>query len=243
MRAVKSLVVAACLLLPGCKKDKPEAPAPTPATGSATTMAGSSGSAATDTGSAAATMPGSGGSAAVETAGSGQLQDVGSAVDPTAMSHHAQHCPSMVRGSTTTAKLAGKSVVVTITSDDKVVASKVQARTDKLLKDKAAISADQPATAGHAQNGSHGGGIGICPVHVPQGATAKSASVPNGVAVTITPKSGADELLKDVEARIGRAADWVKNNPAGDGDGTGNGGGNGNGNGSGDAHHGHRKHT
>ncbi|HEY1818220.1 MAG TPA: hypothetical protein VGG74_38015 [Kofleriaceae bacterium] len=203
---------------------------------------GSAGSA--EPGSAAATMPGSAGSAETETAGSGQLQDVGSAADPTAMTHHAQHCPSMVRGASTTSKLDGKSVVVTITSDDQVVASKIQARTEKLLKDKAVakLAGDAP-TFGHAQNGTHGGGIGICPVHVPEGANAKSTTLANGVEIKITPKSGVEALAKDIEARIARAAEWRKNNPTGDGDGTGSGGGNGNGNGSGDAHHGHRKHT
>ncbi|HEY3805130.1 MAG TPA: hypothetical protein VGL61_21110 [Kofleriaceae bacterium] len=215
---------------------------PSPGSASAVAM-GSAGSSSAETGSAAA-MPGSAGSAESETAGSGQLQDVGSAGDPTAMTHHAQHCPSMVRGASTTAKLDGKSVVVTITSDDQVVATKIQARTEQLLKDKAVakLAGDQP-TFGHAQNGTHGGGIGICPVHVPEGANAKSATLANGVAITITPKSGAEALEKDIEARIARAVEWRKNNPAGDGDGTGSGGGNGNGNGSGDAHHGHRKHT
>ena len=239
MRAVKSLLVVACLVLPGCKKDKPQEPPTGSAPTSAQTMGSGSAATATAPGSAA-TMTGSAGSGEAETAGSGQLQDVGSAVDPTAMSHHAQHCPSMVRGATTTSKVEGKSVVVTITSDDHKVVSKIQARTDALLKGKAALAADQPAAAGHAQNGTHGGGIGICPVHVPQGATAKSAKLANGIAVTITPKSGVDDLQKDIDARIGRATDWVKNNPTGDGDGTGGGGGNGNGGGSGDGHHGHR---
>jgi hypothetical protein len=238
MRAVKSLVVVMMLVLLGCKKDEP-APAPNPPTGS-----GSAVTIATGSGSADVVGSGSGsGSAAVavETAGSGELQDVGSAVDPTAMSHHAQHCPSMVRGSVTTAKLDGKSVVVTITSDDQKAASKIQMRADKLLADKATakLAGDLP-TPVHAQNGTHGGGIGICPVHLPEGATAKRTTIANGVAVKITPKSGAEALEKDIEARISRAADWLKSNPMGDGDGDGDGGGSGHGNGSGDAHHGHR---
>jgi hypothetical protein len=236
MRAVKSFVVVTMLVLLGCKKDEP-APAPNPpangsGSGSAVTVAIGSGSADAGSGSGSAAI-------AVETAGSGELQDVGSAVDPTAMSHHAQHCPSMVRGAVTTAKLDGKSVVVTITSDDQKAASKIQMRADKLLADKTKVAGDHPAAV-HAQNGIHGGGIGICPVHVPDGATAKSAPLANGVSITITPKSGAETLEHDVEARIVRAADWLKSNPMGDGDGNGDGGGSGHGNGSGDAHHGHR---
>ncbi|HEX4453658.1 MAG TPA: hypothetical protein VH143_22465 [Kofleriaceae bacterium] len=238
MRAVKSFVVVTMLVLLGCKKDEP-APAPNPpangsGSGSSAMVAIGSGSADVGSGSGSAAV-------AVETAGSGELQDVGSAVDPTAMSHHAQHCPSMVRGAVTTAKLDGKSVVVTITSDDQKAASKIQTRADKLLADKATakLAGDLPTPA-HAQNGTHGGGIGICPVHVPEGATAKRTTIANGVSVKITPKSGVEALEKDVEARIARAADWLKANPMGDGDGDGDGGGNGGGNGSGNAHHGHR---
>jgi hypothetical protein len=231
MRAVKTFLVVTCLVLPGCKKDKPDAPPPVTTTGSAATDTGSSAAVATDTGSAAGS-----GSAVVETAGSGELQDVGSAVDPTAMSHHAQRCPSMVHGATTTAKLEGKSVVVTVTSTDQAVATKIQTRAEELLKDKAVakLAGDQP-TAAHAQNGTHGGGIGICPVHVPEGATAKSTTLANGVAVKITPRSNAAELAKDIEQRIARAADWIKSNSDDDGDGggKGNGGGGGNGNGHG----------
>ncbi len=228
MRAVKTFLVVTCLVLPGCKKDKPEAPPPVTTTGSAASM-GSGAAVTTDTGSA-----GSGSAAVVETAGSGQLQDVGSAVDPTAMSHHAQHCPSMVRGAMTMSRLDGKSVVVTITSDDQKVASKIQTRADELLKDKAVakLAGDQP-TAAHAQNGTHGGGIGICPVHVPEGATAKSTTRANGVAITITPKTGAAELEKDIEQRIARATDWMKTNTDDDGDGGGGGKGNGGGGGKG----------
>lgn len=239
MRAVKSLLVLTCLVLPGCKKDKADAPPPV-TTGSAASTAGSGSSAAvaTDTGSAV----GSGSAVVVETAGSGQLQDVGSAVDPTAMSHHAQRCPSMVHGATTTAKLEGKSVVVTVTSNDQAVATKIQTRADELLKDKAVakLAGDQP-TAGHAQNGTHGGGIGLCPVHVPDGATARSTTRANGVAITITPKSGAAELAKDIEQRIARATDWMKTNGGDDdGDGGGNGGGGGGGGGKGTGHGKHR---
>jgi hypothetical protein len=199
--------------------------------GSAITVAIGSGSADVGSGSGS-------GSAAVETAGSGELQDVGSAVDPTAMSHHAQHCPSMVRGAVTTAKLDGKSVIVTITSDDPKTATKIQTRAETLLADKATakLAGDLPTPA-HAQNGTHGGGIGICPVHVPDGATAKRTTIANGVAIKITPKSGVETLEKDVEARIGRAADWLKANPNGDGDGEGDG--NGGGGGNGHHHHGH----
>jgi hypothetical protein len=75
---------------------------------------------------------------------------------------------------------------------------------------------------------------------VPEGATAKRTTIANGVSIKITPKSGAEGLEKDVEARIARAADWLKSNPMGEGDGDGDGGGSGHGNGSGDAHHGHR---
>ena len=126
----------------------------------------------------------------------------------------------MVRGAVTTAKLDGKSVVVTITSDDQKAASKIQMRADKLLADKATakLAGDLP-TPVHAQNGTHGGGIGICPVHVPEGATAKRTTIANGVSIKITPKSGAEGLEKDVEARIARAADWLKSNPNGDGEG------------------------
>src|SRR5580698_8629135 len=221
MRAVKTFLVVTCLVLPACKKDKPQEPPPVTTTGSAATDLGSSTAVAVDTGSGS-------GSAIVETAGSGQLQDVGSAVDPTAMSHHAQHCPSMVRGAITSAKLEGKSVVVTVTSSDQAIATKIQTRADELLKDKAVakLAGDQP-TAGHAQNGTHGGGIGICPVHVPEGATAKSTTIANGIAVKITPRSGAAELAKDIEQRIARASDWMKTN--GDGGGGGNGNGNGHG--------------
>jgi hypothetical protein len=231
MRAVKSFVVVTMLVLLGCKKDEP-APAPNPApngSGSAITIAIGSGSSDVGSGSGSAAV-------GVETAGSGELQDVGSAVDPTAMSHHAQHCPSMVRGAVTTAKLDGKSVVVTIISDDQKAATKIQTRAETLLADKATakLAGDLPTPA-HAQNGTHGGGIGICPVHVPEGATAKRTTIANGVSIKITPKSGAEALERDVEARIARAADWLKSNPNGDGDGDGGGDGNGNGH----HHHGH----
>jgi hypothetical protein len=90
---------------------------------------------------------------------------------------------------------------------------------------------DEP-TPGHDQKGTHGGGIGICPVYVPEGATAKGSPLANGVAIKITPKGNADELEKDIEGRIARSTEWMKtNNGSGGGKGTGGGGGKGTGGG------------
>jgi hypothetical protein len=170
MRVVMTFLVVAVFVLPACKKTKTEqAPTTGSDTGSATMAAGSgsalgSGSDATGSGVAAATGSGSD---TVITAGSGQLTEAGSNVDPTAMSHRASHCPSTVPGSTTKSELKGRSVFVTVTGHDKDAIAAIKARADELLKDKAVakLAGDEP-TPGHDQKGTHGGGVGICPVCV-----------------------------------------------------------------------------
>ena len=235
MRLTMTSLAVALLVLPACKKTKSEPPPPVVADhgasdrGASMTAAGSgSGSSmAVETGSAAAGSD-------VTTVGSGQLTDMsGSNVDPTAMSHRAGNCPSTVPNSTTKVELRGKSVIVTVTSDDASAITAIKTRADELLRDKAVakLAGDAPTPA-HDQKGTHGGGIGICPVYVPEGATAKSSVIANGVAVAITPKSGADELEKDIEGRIVRATEWLKANGGGGG-GTGGGGGKGTGGGKG----------
>jgi hypothetical protein len=220
MRIAPTFIIIT-LALAGCKKSNNE----TPATGSGSAMAGSamagSAMAGSDQGSA---MAGSGGGSAAM-AGSGAGSGAGS--DAVAMAHHAGNCPSTVFGSTTKSAIKGKEVVVTISSKDKDAIGAIQRRTDELLKEKAANKGGM--TPGHDQKGTHGGGMGLCPVYVPEGATVKATHTKDGVTVAITPKDKPDELEKDVEARIGRADQWVKDNikPADKGDMGGVGGGKG----------------
>jgi hypothetical protein len=180
-------------------------------------MAGSG--SATGSGSAAAMGSGS-------AAGSGS--GAGSA-DGQAMAHHAGMCPSTVFGSTTKDDLSKdkKSLVLTITSDDKDAIMAIQKRTDELLAEK--TGAPKPSSDMHDKKGAHGGGIGICPVHVPEGAKTKSKKVAKGVEITITPKDNLDAFKTDVDARVQKASDWVaknikpgdKGNQGGDGGGKG----------------------
>jgi hypothetical protein len=124
------------------------------------------------------------------------------------MAHHAGNCPSTVFGSTTKAAVKGATVVVTIESDDKDAVKAIQTRTEELLSPKK----DATPGAGHNQKGTHGGGMGICPVYVPEGAQAIAKNNKKGVSVTITPKDKPDELKTQVDDRITKAADWVKAN-------------------------------
>src|SRR5207237_3090435 len=124
-----------------------------------------------------------------------------------AMAHRAGMCPSTVFGATTKEAIKGKAVVVTIESTDADAIKAIQRRTDELLAAKRKVAT--PGMA-HDQRGTHGGGIGLCPVHVPDGATAAAKHEAKGVIVTITPKDKPDELAKDIDGRIARAADWVK---------------------------------
>ena len=223
MRTLKTLL-ALSLAIAACGK-KAEETKPTTGSGSATAGSGSamagSGSAmagsGSDMGSGSAAMAGSGAGSAGSGAGSG---------DAAAMAHHAGNCPSTVLGSTTKADVKGKDIVVTITSDDKDAIGAIQRRTDEMLK--ARLGKKTPGEA-HDQRGTHGGKIGLCPLHIPEGATAKAKHDKKGVTVTITPKDKPDELKKEIDDRITKSADWVKANikPADKGDQGGVGGGKG----------------
>jgi hypothetical protein len=142
----------------------------------------------------------------------GSAAMAGSGAMDTTMAKHAGNCPSTVLGSTTKAEVKGKDVVVTITSDDKDAVTAIQTRTDEMLKIRMDKKGGGSDTSGHDQRGTHGGSMGICPLHIPEGATAKAKHEKNGVAVTITPKDKLDELKAEIDARIPKAADWVSKN-------------------------------
>ncbi|HEY0192829.1 MAG TPA: hypothetical protein VGC42_17045 [Kofleriaceae bacterium] len=165
--------------------------------GSDTVAAGSGSDAA---GSAGATIGSAG-----ATTGSGDTGLVGP--------HRAGNCPSMVLGSTTTTAVKGKTVVVTIESSDADAVLSIQKRTDDLLADKKELVAEgATGGGGHNQKGAHGGGQGLCPVYVPDGAKATAKHAAKGVVVTITPKDKVDELSHEVEGRIVKASAWVQTN-------------------------------
>ena len=177
--------------------------APGPAVGSGSSAAaGSADPAAAGSGSAAAAAAGPDTGSAAAAAGAG-----GSAAE--AMAHKAGMCPSTVLGATTKEAVKGKAVVVTIESTDPDAIAAIKRRTDELLAEKKSAKV---ASMAHDQKGAHGGGVGLCPVHIPEGAKATAKHRAKGVVVTITPKDKPDELAKDIDARIARAADWVAAN-------------------------------
>jgi hypothetical protein len=183
------------------KKEKASTDNTAMGSGSGTTMTGS------DTGSAA--MAGSGsdtGSAAMAGSDSGSGAGSGSADQ---MKMRGGNCPSTVAGSTTKAELKDGKILLTITSDDKDAIAAIQKRTTELLKEKSDGGA---AGTGHDQKGTHGGGMGLCPVHIDEGGTATSKTDPKGVVITITPKGNADVLKGEIDSRITKAADYVKAN-------------------------------
>ena len=225
-RFVWTVLAASLTVAIACKRQSSDgagsAAAPPPAAGAAATGSAATGSAATGSAAAGAaagsdTAAGSAaGSAGADTqaaaaaAGSATGSAAGSAA-PSAevMAHRAGMCPSTVLGATTTEAVKGKAVVVTIEAADKDAIAAIQKRTDKLLAEKRA----GPATGVvHDQKGTYGGGKGLCPVHVPEGARATAKHVAKGVVVTITPKDKPDDLAKDIDGRIARASDWVKAN-------------------------------
>jgi hypothetical protein len=220
--------LAVSLAFMGCKKKDNNAA--TPAGGSAVTPSGSDmgsamgsadmGSAAMGSGTGSAAMGSDMGSAAM-----GSDMGSGAGSGDTAMAHHAGMCPSTVFGSTTKADLKGKAVVVTVTADDKDAIKAVQTRAATLIKEKK----DAKMGSEHDQKGTHGGATGLCPVYIPEGATATAKNDKKGVTVTITPKEKADDLKTEIDGRITKAADYVKDNvkPGDKGTGGGVGGGEG----------------
>ncbi|MEO6774998.1 MAG: hypothetical protein ABI467_18680 [Kofleriaceae bacterium] len=125
------------------------------------------------------------------------------------MRHKAGMCPSTVLGATTKAEVKGKAVVVTITADAKDAILAIQKRANAMLEARLGVKTQ---TGGHDQRGTHGGSIGLCPIHIPEGATAKVKTEPKGVVVTITPKDKADDLKAIIDARILKASEWMKVN-------------------------------
>jgi len=125
------------------------------------------------------------------------------------MTHKAGMCPSTVLGATTKAELKGKDIVLTVSSDDKDAIVAIQKRTDELLKEKADGTTGGTA---HDQKGTHGGGTGLCPVYWTEGGKATSKKNAKGVVITITPKDKPEELKTEIDARVTKAADWVKAN-------------------------------
>jgi hypothetical protein len=123
-------------------------------------------------------------------------------------------CPSTVVGSTTKDELKGGKILVTISATEKEAITAIQTRAAELIKEKADNTAPGSTTSGHDQKGTHGGGMGMCPVFVPEGASATAANDAKGVVVTITPdaKTKPDEFKQIVDARITKAADWLKDN-------------------------------
>jgi hypothetical protein len=228
MKRFAWVVLAASLTLSAaCKKQSSEgmgsAAAPPATAGSATGSAAAGGSAATGAAGSGSAAAGSAaaGSAAGDSAAAGAAaggaatgSDTGAAAAAggsvgEVMAHRAGMCPSMVLGATTTEAVKGKAVVVTIESSDKDAIAAIQKRTDKLLADKKAGPASGTV---HDQKGAYGGGKGLCPVHVPEGASATAKHEAKGVVVTITPRDKPDELAKDIDGRIARAVVWVKTN-------------------------------
>ena len=229
MRRFGSLVFAVSLtVLVACKRQSSDGAAgsaatATAATGSAAGSAMAAGSAATAaTGSAGSAGPGSaaagsaamaegsGASAAMGSdSGSAAMAAAAGASAAEAMAHRAGMCPSTVLGATTTSTVKGKAVGVTIESADKAAIAAIQKRTDKLLAER---KAGATGGATHDQKGTHGGGQGLCPVYVPEGASATGKHEAKGVVVAITPKDKPDELAKEIDGRIAKSTDWVKAN-------------------------------
>lgn len=199
MRIAMALLALA-LATTGCKK-KENPPAET--AGSGAEMAGSD--TGSDTGSAAGSDTGS-------AAGSAEA-----AADAT-LTKRAGNCPSTVLGATTKAEVKGKDVVVSITSTDKNAVSSIQQRAEVLLKERLDDANKQAdPNAAHDRRGTHQGRVGLCPVHIPEGATAKAKNENDGVTITITPKDNVDALKSEIDTRIAKADAWVKENiPAGD---------------------------
>ena len=205
--AMTLLALSLTMSVAACKKKKP----------AGNDMASASGSSMAGTGSSMAgsgsDMAGSGSSMAgsgSDMAGSGSsMAGSGSGAPEDKMAHNAGNCPSTVFGSTTTATVKGKDVVLTITSTDKDAIATIQRRAETLVKEKA----DGGGAGGaHDQKGSHGGESGVCPVYWGEGGKAAYKKDAKGAVVTITPKEKPEDLKKMIDERITKAAAWVKDN-------------------------------
>jgi hypothetical protein len=204
------IMLSLTLVLGGCGKKDKDKPSTT-GSGSAVmgsgsdTMGSGSAMAGSDTAGSGSAMAGSGS----DMAGSGSaMAGSGSGASEVDMAKKAGNCPSTVYLSTTKAEIKGKDVVLTITSDDKDAIGAIQRRTAELLKEKA----EGGTGAAHDQKGTHGGGMGLCPVFFGEGGKAKSVKVAKGVAITITPKDKPDELKKVIDERIAKSTEFVKTN-------------------------------
>ena len=173
----------------------------------AASAAAGSGSAGSGSAAEAGSAAGSGSDTGSAAMGSGAGSGSGSAAGE-AMAHRAGMCPSTVLGATTKAAVKGKAVVVTVESADHDAIMAIQRRADELLAEKKAA----PTGNAHDMKGTHGGGQGICPVYVPEGAKAVAKHQAKGVVVTITPKDKPDDLGKEIDGRIAKATEWVKAN-------------------------------
>jgi hypothetical protein len=150
--------------------------------------------------------PTAGSGSAMVPAGSGS--DSGSGSASTQMTHKGGNCPSMVWGSTTKAEVKDGKILVTVTADDKDAIAAIQKRATELLAEKA----DGGTGTTHDQKGTHGGSMGMCPVYLGDGGKGEAKNADKGVTVTITPKDKPDALKAEIDARIPKAADWVKAN-------------------------------
>ncbi|HEX5478708.1 MAG TPA: hypothetical protein VFY79_03210 [Dehalococcoidia bacterium] len=215
MRIATSLLVLSLAIAPtGCKKKPAQNGAGSNEAGSGSAMAGSNemGSAGSNEMGSGSAMAGSAGSNEMGSgeAGSGSAAMMGSgagSAEAVAMAHKAGNCPSTVWGAKTTDAVKGKEVVLTITADKPDEIKTIQKRADELLKHPTKATGEA-----HDQKGTHGGTIGLCPLHVPEGATAKAKHEKKGVMVAITPKDNPEGLKADIDARIQRANQWVSEN-------------------------------
>jgi len=207
--AMALLAVSLAFGSAACKKKEKAGGGDTTTMGSGSATATGSGSA--DTGSAAGSGSADTGSAA---AGSGSAEGSaagsGSAAGDPQMAKAAGNCPSTVAGSTTKAEIKGKAIVLTVTAEDPDAVSAIQRRTEEMIAVKKGGGAGTGAS--HDARGTHRGKTGLCPAHVPEGATIESAKQAKGVAITITPKDKIEELKTEIDARVIKAADWLKAN-------------------------------
>lgn len=208
--AMTLLALSLAMSMTACKKKKTEDTGGGMASGS--TMAGSG----TDTmAGSGSSMAGSGSDMAGSGSGGGSADMAGSGSaggsDAEQMARAAGNCPSTVGKSTTKADVKGKAIELTISSDDKDAINTIQRRTEELVAIKKG-GGGSGSGSGHDARGTHKGKVGLCPIHVPEGAKIESKKNAKGVVVTITPKDGLEDLKKEIDARITKAADWVKAN-------------------------------